>query len=184
MTETMQDTVGSNPAKQQVRFQNYWGAQNVKRWLLPDGEQWIEFKTQDEGLKAQYQQRTNRDITFDKTGNTKMGIDPVTDRHTLIEMSVTNWHMFIPKSEDLSPAELADPDNWDEAAFSPKLIREWLRRGDPKVIQDLEVEIRMANPWMQSEMTVEEIDKEIARLNEVRIQAVEREAEKAGSGTR
>jgi len=187
MTEVQQDTAPEaavNPATQPVRFQNYWGSQNVTRWMLPDGLQWIEFTTQNEGLKTMYQQRTNRDITFDKTGNTKMGIDPATDRHTLIEMSVTGWYMMMPDREDMTPAELADPDNWSEATFAKPLLRKWLQQGDPKVIQDLEIEIRMANPWMQSEMAVDEIDKEIARLNVVRAEAVEREAAKQGSGTK
>lgn len=186
MTETqthadVQDT--TNPATKPVKFQNYWGNQDTKRWYLPDGEQWVEFSTQNEGDKSLYQQRTNRDITFDKIGNTKMGIDPASDRHTLVEMSVTGWFMMMPKNEDPN-LDLSDPDNWAEATFAKPLLRKWLIQGDPKVIQDLEVEIRMANPWMQSEMTVEEIDKEIGRLNIVRAEAVEREAAKTGSGTK
>lgn len=190
MTETHtapQDVVPGevvNPATQPVAFQNYWGVKNVQRWYMPDGQQWVEFKTQNEGDKVLYQQRTNRDISFDKVGNTKMGIDPATDRRTLIEMSVVNWYMVLPKREDMSDEELSDPNNWERADYSPQLLREWLRRGDPKVIQDLEVEIRKANLWMQSEMTVEEIDKEIVNLNELRKQAEEREAAKPASGTK
>lgn len=174
-----------NPATKPVVFQNYWGAKNIQRWYLPDNQQWIEFKTQNEGDKVLYQQKTNRDISFDKSGNTRMGIDPATDRRTLIEMSVTNWFMMLPKDpENTDPEYLSNAANWEEADYSPQLLRKWLTQGDPKAVQDLELEIRKANPWMQSEMTVDDIDKEIANLNELRKAAVEREAAKFASGTK
>lgn len=168
-----------NPVTAPVKFQNYWGVKDRVKFYLPDGQQWIEFRKMDEGLKKKYQQRTNRDITINRDQSTKLGIDPAEDRHVLIEMSVTNWYMMIPDNPD-------DLENttWSEAAFAPQLLRKWLEVGDPKAIQDLEVEIRMANPWMQSDMTVEEIDKEIRRLEDIRREAVEREAAKAASGTR
>lgn len=179
MTETLGVEPAVNPATAPVKFQNYWGVKDKKKWYLGDGQQWIEFKKMDEGAKRKYQQRTNRDITINRDQSTKLGIDPAEDRHVLIEMSVVDWYMVIPKNpEDLENTE------WEQAAFAPALLRKWLELGDPKAIQDLEVEIRMFNPWMQSDMTVEEIDKEIARLEEVRKEAVEREAAKADSGTR
>lgn len=179
MTETVAGTVVENPATQPVKFQNYWGTKDTRKWYLPDGQQWIEFKIMNEGDKRKYQQRTNRDIKVLRDGETRVGIDPAEDRHTLIEMSVINWYMVIPQGDPNDPNT-----EWHEAAYAPPLLRKWLEQGDPKAIQDLEAEIRMANPWMQAEMSVEEIDKEIARLEEVRKQAIEREAEKAASGSR
>jgi hypothetical protein len=55
---------------------------------------------------------------------------------------------------------------------------------NPKLVEDLEFAIRMANPWMQSEMTEEEVQKEIDRLYEVLNQIRDREAGEAVSATK
>lgn len=166
----------TNPATEEPNFPNYWGVSTTEKFYFPDKRMWIEFKRMNEGDKKKYQQKTNRDVTIQRGGDTKIGIDPATDRHLLIEMSVINWQMWMPK--DLQNPGLG----FEQVGFSTFNLRKFLEVGDPKVIQDLETEIRMANPWMQADMTVEEIDKEIARLNEVRAQREEADRAKASSG--
>ena len=178
MTETYTDQPVNPVTAPKPRFQNYWGSQTIERFTFPDEEQWIEFRVMNEGDKRKYQQKTNRDITIERTGGTKVGIDPASDRHILIKMSVTGWNLW-------KPVDPEDPNTeWQQVDFGPRILDTWLEEGDPKVIQDLEQSIRMANPWMQADMSVEEIDKEIERLEEVKAQVSKREQEKAASGNR
>ena len=50
--------------------------------------------------------------------------------------------------------------------------------------EDLEFAIQKANPWMNAELTSEQLDEEIERLTEVRDQVREREEGEAGSASK
>lgn len=173
-----QDSAPINPAMEEANFPNYWGTSETHKFMFPDGRLYIEFKLMNEGDKKKYQQKTNRDLTIQRGGDTKIGIDPATDRHLLITMSTVDWYMWMPKDLNNPSAGM------EQVQFSKFNLEKFLELGDPKVIQDLETEIRMANPWMQADMTVEEIDKEIDRLEEVKKQVKERDAAKGSSGLR
>lgn len=162
-------------AAETTQYANYWGVTETHRHMLPDGIQFFEYKIMNEGDKSKFQKLTNQDLVVQRDQSARVKVDPVTERHTLIKTSVTGWHMFAP---DARTGEM------QPAAFSPALLEKWLTVADPKVVEDLEHAIRMSNPWMQAEMTVEEIDKEIDRLHEVRQSVVDREAGEAVSGTK
>lgn len=172
MTDTPQDTIPPI-ASENEQFEDYWAAPENERFTFPDGKQWVEYKVMTEGDKKLYQKRTNRDITITRDQNTKVGIDPAEDRHILLEMSIVDWHMVTKVNGE-----------WQPVDFGKLPLRTFLERGNPKVIQDLEADIRMANPWMQADMTDEEIDKEIARLEEIKKTNREREAAKGYSSPR
>lgn len=179
MTETITPPEFPKPVTEPYQqFQNYWGGDETVRFMFPDRQQWVEYRIMDEGAKSKYQQKTNRDITLQRSGDTKIGIDPATDRHILIKSCVIGWNLWKPKDPK-------DPETeWEEVDFGPKILETWLEKGDPKIVQDLETDIRMHNPWMQADMTEKEIDTEIERLEEVRTQLRKREAEKEYSGTK
>lgn len=157
------------------QYTNYWGVTETHRHMLPDNTQFFEYKTMNEGDKSKFQKLTNQDLVVQRDQSARVRVDPVTERHTLIKTSVTGWHMFAPdhKTGEMLPA-----------AFSAALLEKWLTVADPKVVEDLEHAIRLSNPWMQADMTLEEIDKEIERLHEVRRSVVDREAGEAISGTK
>ena len=148
---------------------DYWGVDETHKHFLPDGKQYFEFKIMNEGAKARFQKRTNQDLIVGRDNTARVKVDPVTERHELIKTSVVGWNLY-------KDGQYVD--------FGPRLLENWLEVAPPKIVEDLEYAIRMANPWMQSEMSVEEIDKEIARLEEVRKQVKEREAGEAVSGTK
>ena len=66
-----------------------------------------------------------------------------------------------------------------DAAFSSgspgSELAKWLNVANPKIVDELEFAIRKANPWMQADMSAVEIRKEIERLQELEVQAMERE---------
>ncbi len=152
---------------------DYWGTDERHKHMLPDGTQWFEFKIMDEGAKVEFQKLTNQDLTIGRDNTAKVRVDPATERHTLIETSVVDWYLV--KIEAGVPQPVA---------YSKQLLRKWLTVAPPKIVEDLERAIRLANPWMQAEMKVADIDEEIDRLREQRKQAIEREAGEPSSATK
>ena len=149
---------------------DYFGFAEERRYTFPDGQQYITFSVMNEGAKARFQKMTQRDLVLERqSGNARMKMDPGAERHELILASVTDWHLFrqgIP------------------VPFSTRALKDFLDLANPKLVEDLEKEIRKANPWLMAEMTVEDIDREIENLQEMRAAAVERERGEAFSSSK
>jgi hypothetical protein len=171
MTETVVDPQVATDAQPVVV--DYWGTDETHKHYLPDGVQYFEFQIMNEGAKVRFQKLTNQDLIVGRDQSARVKVSPEAERHTLIETSVVGWHLF--KLVNGHP---------EPVGYSPQMLKKWLEVAPPKVVEELEYAIRMANPWMQSEMTVEEIDKEIDRLHDVRKQVIEREAGEAASATK
>lgn len=148
---------------------DYWGTDEVHKHFLPDGKQFFEFKIMNEGDKVKFQKLTNQDLIVGRDQSARVKVAPEAERHTLIKTSLTGWYLL---------------KDGESILFSKQMLEKWLDVAPPKIVEELEYAIRLANPWMQSEMSVEEIDKEIDRLHEVRKQVVEREAGEAASATK
>jgi len=169
MTEAIQEQSVEVERPSAPVYADYWGTDETHKHFLPDGTQYFEFKIMNEGDKAKFQKLTNSDLVVDRNNTARVKMDPVAERHTLIKTSVTDWLLF----KDSQPV-----------AFSKQLLEKWLEVAPPKIVEDLEHAIRMANPWMQAEMTVEMIDEQIERLYEQRKQVVERAAGESGSANK
>lgn len=167
MTNTQQEQVNEQASEVQetqlseTAFIEYWGTDDIRKWHLPDQKQYFEFKIMAEGERAKYQRLTNQDLTIQRDQTAKVRMDPATERHTIIKTSVVGWFLY---------------KGGKPSAFDNSKLEQWLSKADPKMVDDLEFTIRMANPWMQSDMSVKDIDKEVIRLEEMRRQAVDREA--------
>jgi len=148
---------------------DYWGTDTFEKWYLPDGVQYFQFKIMNEGEKVKFEKLTNNDLIVNRDQSARVKVDPSEARHAIIKTSVTTWNMY-------KGGEVVD--------FNKHVLEQWLAVADPKLVEELEFAIRMANPWMQSEMSVEEIDKEINRLHDVRKQLVDRQAGEASSATK
>lgn len=150
-------------------YVDYFGFGEDKVFVLPDGRQTILFSVMNEGKRAAYQKRTSKDIKFNRaSGDAAIKADQAEERHELIMSSVTGWTLMRRGATGWEPV----PFNGNGPNSS---LANWLKVADPKIVDALELAIRKANPWMQAEMTVAEIDKEIESLQELRAQAVERE---------
>lgn len=167
-TNAMETSPAYEEADQQV-FADYWGTDETYKHYLPDGQQYFEFKIMSEGDKVKFQKMTNQDLIVGRDQSARVKVDPASERHTLIKTSVTNWTLT---------------KGGEPVGYSKQMLEKWLEVAPPKIVEDLEYAIRMANPWMQAEMSVEEIDKEIERLYETRKQVAEREAGEADSATK
>lgn len=179
MTEVQDNTFSPENPAVVVIYDDYFGFGESKEFALPDGKQKIFFKVMNEGERRQFQTATNRDIRFNQaTKDAHLKADQAGERWALITSSVTGWSL---KRRDGSG-------NWQDAPFSSGTpgaeLEKWLAKANPKIVDDLEFAIRMANPWMQNEMSVAEIDTEFERLVELRKAAVEREKGEGASSSK
>lgn len=171
----MTEEIHVNAEAIEPNLENYWGSEQRERWYFPDGQQYMEFKVMTEGDKKQYQRLTNQDLTIGRDQTAKVRMDPSAERHVLITQSVKDWNLYAP---DKKTGKLAI------AAFDKSILVKWLEQANPKLVEDLEIAIRKANPWMLSEQSVEDIDKEIDRLVEMRKEKLAMEAGEGSSSNK
>lgn len=144
-----------------TQFEDYWSFSQTERYTLPDGHQWIEFNIMNEGQKASYQKMINRDIKINrKSGDASIKSDIADERHSLIRASVVNWNLR--KGSEY-------------VAYSRQMLDNWLNVANPRIVEALEFAIRKANPWLQGDMSIEDIDEEIQRLQELRLETEKRD---------
>lgn len=155
-------------------YQDYWGTDETRRFTLPDGQQWFDFKIMDEGARSRFQKLTNEDMTVLRDNTAKVKMDPVAQRHTLIKESVCGWNLM----------QRAPDGSWSPAPWSKQGLVQWLEHAPPKIVDELEFAIRKANAWMQADMSVEDIDKEIERLYDLRKDVAARDAGEGTSGNK
>lgn len=170
MTDTPQmDVAAAEAAGVQVTepvLANYWGFEETTQHVLPDGVQYFEIKKMNEGDKAKYQSATRSDIRLQRqTGDAHLKADPAAERHALLMACVVGWKLFGPDGKELKF-------NKDAGPFS---FKSWLSGANPKIVEDLEKACRKFNPWLMADMSVEDIDREIENLNEMREVALKRE---------
>lgn len=155
-------------------YEDYFGFDEADRWYFPDKRQYIEFQRMNEGARAKFQKMTTRDITVVRnTGDARLKVDPATERHELLVQSVTGWFLF--RNGQPVPFSKGSPG----ANFE-----QWLDKADPRLVDDLEQAVRRANPWLGADMTLEDIDKEMDRLRELREQVEEKQRGEASSASK
>lgn len=156
-------------------YENYFGFETTEKYTLPDGKQWIAFKPMNEGERAKYEEKTQKDVTVNRrTDDAKIKLNASQDRHALILQSVCDWHMM----------QRTPTGEWVKVPFSAGpggSFAHWLARANPKIVNELHQAIQNANSWMIADMTAEAIREEIKSLEERLADAERREAHQKNS---
>lgn len=149
---------------------DYFAFGSTERVILPDGVSYVEFDVMNEGAKSRFQKDVQRDLIIERgSGNARTKVDPSVERHALLMASIKGWNL----KRGNRPIH-----------FEPRALRDFLEMADPKVIEVIELAIRKANPWLNSELSVKDIDEQIDQLKELREEAVKREAGEASSSSK
>lgn len=162
------------PMVEEVQYEDYFGFESHHEFTFPDGLQKIYFTSLNEGQKTKFQQKINKDIHLNRqTQDARIKTDPAGERHELIHASVTGW--FLKRRNKMN--------QWEDVPFSGGRagteLDKWLQIANPVIVERLEEAIRKANPWLMAEMTVEQVDEEIKRLEDLRKEIVAREQREA-----
>lgn len=139
-------------------YDDYFGVSDTGRTTLPDGKQWIEWKVLNEGERRKYLNRQNRELALKKGGDAVMKMAPGDDRFHLLSTAIVGWNLH---RRDKTGQFVPVP-------FSKNTLEEWLNVAPPKIVDLVEKDVRKANPWLLNDLSIEEIDKEIAALEEMR----------------
>lgn len=146
-----------------VVYEDYWGSSETVRWVLPDGNQWLEIKKMNEGDRARYQYEAQLKMTTKrKSGDTEIDLDQAKDRASLIRNSVVNWNMR--KGGEIVP-------------FNRQALGAWIVATNPNHIDNLITKIRKFNPFLQEDLSSKDIREQITDLEEMYEIALKREAE-------
>lgn len=135
--------------------EDYFSVEDVtyKSYCFPDGVTYIEFKKLSHGDRRDYLNKTNRGVSMNRgTGDMKFETKAGDDRDTLLKMAVCGWNML----REGAPVP-----------FSKAVFEQWLPKANPDWTDELEKDIRRENPWLLADMTIEDMEKERDRLNEL-----------------
>lgn len=172
------DPVGSAPQPPQGRVQaNYWGVDETKNVFFPDGVTFVTIKTLAEGDRRKYLNATSKDMKLDRQSgeaSIKMGLGD--ERYELLKASIVGWNLVRPKGtgdHEMQPVTFSKGTPGSE-------LEKWLDVAPPSITETIEKEIRLLNSWLQADLTVEDIDKQIAELMEIRAKKVEDNEGNAG----
>lgn len=153
---------------------DYFAFSETHKVLLPDGKQFIVHTILNEGAKKNYQNLQSRDLIIQRTtGDAKMKMIPGDERHALLTQAITDWYLI--RMVDGLPVEVP---------FHKRELDKFLIAAPPKIIEIVEKDIRSKNPWLLAEMEVEDIDREIASLEEMKAAKIEADQGKVSSPTK
>lgn len=166
-TEYAQRAEGTDPFTPAVQAV-YFGFDEILQAMFPDGVTYLEHRVLTEGKRTAYNKSLKRvvrvqNVTKDALMNTPTG----EERAALMEVAVFDWNLIGPDRKPIP--------------FNLNNLRKFVENANPAIIDHLYKQIAEANPWLNSEVTVEDIDAEIANLQEMREKKVEEEAAKNGS---
>jgi hypothetical protein len=139
-----------------VLTEDYFAFDVEHKVVLPDGVQYVLHKELNEGARKKYLNAQNRDATIQRvTGDMKVRMSPGDERHSLLSSAITGWHL------------LRGP-NREPVPFDKRNLAEFLEKAPPRIVDLIEKDVRKSNPWLLAETSVEDIDKEIENLMEMR----------------
>lgn len=164
------DPVGT-PDKDESGYEDYYGDLDTETWYFPDGKQFMVFQPMNEGQRAKFQRSTSRDVTVERqSGDARLKVDQASERTELIMTSVVDWKLMR-RGSDRKFKSVPFNNN----GMGSELAK-WLQQANPKLVDSLENAIRKANPWMLDQLSVEEIEKEQERLEEMKQDLLKRQA--------
>ncbi len=147
----------------EVKIQeDYFAFDNARRLHLPDGISWIDHEVMNEGKRRLYLNAINRDLRIQKaTQDALIRVAPGDERRALLEIAIVGWNLTR---------------NGRPVPFNKGALSEFLDKANPKNIDLIEKDIRLNNPWLLAELSIEDIDREIEQLGELRAKKVEEDA--------
>lgn len=145
--------------------EDYFGFAATHRVMFPDGITYVEHAEMNEGARRKFLNASNRGMTIRKaTGDADIKVRPGDDRFDLLTAAITGWNLI--RGDKPLP-------------FDRGNLEKFLSVADPRLVDDIEKDIRKRNPWLLANMTPDDIRKEIANLEEILEVAIKNEEGKA-----
>jgi hypothetical protein len=144
---------------------DYFAFDQTERIVLPDEVSYVDVRVLNEGARRKYLNELNKEVRLQKaTGDAVMKLASGDERRSILEESVVGWNL----TRNGNPVE-----------FNRGNLRTFLDKANPRVIDVIYERVRKINPWLTQEVTVEEIDNQIAELEQLREEKLKEEEGKA-----
>lgn len=140
--------------------EDYFGFDEQHSVTLPDGRSYILHQTLNEGARRKYMNQQNREVKLQKvTGDAILKMATGEERLALLTSAISGWNLVRknPKTGDIEPVP-----------FNERNLKEFLEKANPKVVDLIDTDVRKHNPWLTADVTIEDIDKQIAELEEMK----------------
>jgi methyl coenzyme M reductase alpha subunit len=148
-----------------MAHKNYFVTATEQKYEL-DKEQYIIYRKLSEGQRQRYQDSTASQLKVNQnTNEISVPLSTGKDRNNLLKASICGWKLFDEKDAEIP--------------FNDKTLDDFVENIDPSVIDALERKIRTLNTWLLNNVTVEQIDEQIANLEEAKKELEKRDAKKA-----
>lgn len=145
---------------------DYFGFDHQERFFFPDKVSYVILKSLNEGDRKRYVNQSNRRLAIKRaTGDAEMSMAPGDEKHNLLKVAIVGWNLVR---------------GGNPVAFNTNMLEQFLNNTNPRLVDDIEAKIHEMNPWLDSEASIEELEKEIAQLTETLNRKRE---EEAGKGT-
>jgi len=139
---------------------DFFGAKEDEIVELDDAGSHVRVKYFVAGDKSKYLKALNRQVELGKDGKSRIQISGAEDQAALLRVAITGWGIY--------QGERALP-------FTNNNLRDFLSKAPVDVLDTIEKQVRKMNPFLDDELTVEEIDAQITDLEELRAELIERE---------
>lgn len=140
---------------------SYFGFGGTEKFHVDD-ENWVEIKIMNEGDRRRYQAKTTRDMKVSQGGEATFSLSPGEDRQALLEVALKDWNFVDQGGNDVP--------------FNRANLEKFLDSAPVEIVDKIDNQVRLLNPWLSSEQSIEDMQNEIDRLEE-RIRAAREEQE-------
>lgn len=167
-TETLDPTTAAmkaaGVATETGTYVDYFDFDDTRNVTFPDERSFVTIQVLNEGARRKYLNSTNRDVTIQRaTGDAKMKIASGDDRAALLSSAIVGWNLQTKnKSGEMEPIP-----------FNKQNLTKFLESASPTIIDLIEKEVRKDNPWLLADVSIEDIDKQIEELQELRAKKLE-----------
>lgn len=142
--------------------QSYFGFEETHQCFLPDGVSFVVHKTLNEGARRKYLNKTTKDIRLQRvTGDAIMKMQSGDEKHALLNSAIIDWNLIGPTGQ--------------KVPFTSRALEDFLEKTDPRVVDIIEKEIRKNNTWLMTDLSIEDIQKQIDELEEMKTVKVKEE---------
>jgi len=145
---------------------DYFGFEERQVCNLPDGVSWIEHQTLNEGARREYLNKVNKEVAIKRlSGDAVMKMQSGDDKHALLEAAIVGWNL----------TRAGQPVPFSKGSRGSTLSQ-FLEKTDPKIVDIIEKDVRKHNTWLMVDLSVEDIQKQIDELEEMKAVKIKEEA--------
>ena len=132
---------------------NVFAPASTKQVPIDDAGSYVEIKKFAEGDRRSYLSKTSRQVTVRADQSFDTTLDLTSDRDAILAVGIVGW-------------DLHDDDG--PVPFSETTLRKFLKTAPTEIVDKIEEAIRDFNPSLKNDITVEELDEQIAELTKLR----------------